>query len=59
MNWPVLKDIRWIAFQITSILSAVIGVMLAFGSNSYWVLFVVLSIVLMGLGVSRATKLQK
>ncbi|UJL45171.1 hypothetical protein KFZ58_12190 [Virgibacillus sp. NKC19-16] len=38
MNWPVLKDIKWVAFQLTSILSAVAGVIFAVGSNSYWVL---------------------
>ncbi|WP_090085126.1 hypothetical protein [Lentibacillus persicus] len=59
MNWPVLKDIKWLSFQLASILSAVIGVFLAIGSNSYWVLFIFLSMILMAIGVNRATKLTK
>ncbi|WP_077324770.1 hypothetical protein [Virgibacillus siamensis] len=59
MNWPVLKDSKWLAFQLTSILSAVTGVILAVGSNSYWVLFILLSMILTGFGVNRATKLTR
>ncbi|GGB58404.1 hypothetical protein GCM10011409_39860 [Lentibacillus populi] len=59
MNWPVLKDIKWLAYQLTSILSVLTGLILAVGSNSYWVLFVLLSMLLMGLGMSRATKLTR
>ncbi|GAA0595185.1 hypothetical protein GCM10009001_09140 [Virgibacillus siamensis] len=59
MNWPVVKDLKWLVFQSTSILSAVVGIILAVSSNHYWVLFVCISMFLMYLGASRATKLTR
>lgn len=59
INWPVLKDAKWLLFQSTSILLATIGVTLAVFNNSYWVLLVVLSMLLMLFAVNRAAKITK
>ncbi|MFA1819714.1 hypothetical protein ACDX78_05865 [Virgibacillus oceani] len=59
INWPVLKDIQWLTFQLTSTLSAVIGVIMAVDNNNYWVIFVFLSLLLLTLGVNRTVKLTE
>lgn len=59
MNWPVLKDTKWLVFQLTSILLAASGVTLAVVNNSYWVLFGGFSMLLMFFAVSRAAKVTK
>ena len=59
MNWSVLKDLKSIIGFITSSLLAVVGVVLAINNNSYWVVFVVLSIMLSFFSIRRADKLYK
>ncbi|MDR7080681.1 hypothetical protein J2Y03_005772 [Neobacillus niacini] len=59
MNWSVLKDLKTIIGFITSSLLAVVGVVLAINNNSYWVVFVVLSIMLSFFSIRRADKLYK
>ncbi|SIS66499.1 hypothetical protein [Salimicrobium salexigens] len=56
MNWSVIKDKRWLIFQSASILLAIIAVVMAVNNNSYWVLFVALSMLLMVVGTNRAAK---
>ncbi|WP_100013110.1 hypothetical protein [Lentibacillus sediminis] len=59
MNSPVLKDKKWWALEIASIFSAVTAVILAVGDNSFWVPFVILTVVLTMFGMRRAAKLTR
>ncbi|UOR12835.1 hypothetical protein [Halobacillus amylolyticus] len=59
MNWLVIKDTKWLVFQLTSMLLAAIGITLAVVNNSYWVLFGVFSMLLMFFAVNRASKMTK
>jgi len=59
MNWPVLKDKKWLALQSISILLAVIAIVLASANNGYWLPSIVFSMILLSLAVRRATKLTR
>ncbi|WP_163527286.1 hypothetical protein [Halobacillus ihumii] len=59
MNWLVIKDTKWLVFQLTSILSAAIGITLAVVNNSYWLLFGVFSMLLLFFAVNRVSKMTK
>ncbi|WP_143544226.1 hypothetical protein [Salimicrobium humidisoli] len=57
MNWPLIKDRRWVLLQSASILLAVITLILAVNNNNYWVLFSALSMLMMIISASRAAKI--
>lgn len=59
MNWSVLKDLKTMLGFIISILLGLIAVILAVNSNSYWVVFVVGSVIPIALIVIRADKIYK
>jgi len=57
LNWGVVKDKKWLIFQLNSMVLAVIAVIFAVYDNSYWLLFVFLSLIFMFLSVNRASKI--
>lgn len=59
MNYKVLKDLKVISGLISAILLSVIAIALAVYNVSYWVFFVVVSMVLLFLSVHRADKIMK
>lgn len=59
LNWTVLKDKKWLVFQSASTFSAIIALVLAIDNNTYWALFVALSMLLMFLSLNRAAKIYK
>lgn len=59
MNYPVLKDVKTMVGFILSLILSVIAIALALNSNSYWVFFIVISLIVLAVSVFRADKLYK
>lgn len=59
MNYKVLKDIKVISGLISSIILSGVALVLAIYSSSYWVLFVVVSLLVLFSSVHRASKIMK
>lgn len=59
MNYKVLKDVKVVSGLISSIILSVIAIILAIYSISYWVFFVMVSMVVLFLSVHRADKVMK
>ncbi len=59
MNYKVLKDVKVVSGLISAILLSVIAIALAVYNVSYWVFFVVVSMVLLFLRVHRSDKIMK
>lgn len=59
MNYKVLKDVKVVSGLISSIVLSGIAIILAIYSISYWVFFVVVSMVVLFLSVHRADKIMK
>ena len=59
MNYPVLKDVKVMSGFISSIILSVIAIGLAINSSSYWVFFIVISLVILTVSIFRADKLYK
>ena len=59
MNYPVLKDVKAMAGFILSLILSVIAIALALSNSSYWVLFIVISLIVLAVSVFRADRLYK
>jgi len=59
MNYKVLKDVKVVSGLISSIILSGIAIILAIYNISYWVFFVVVSMVVLFLSVHRADKIMK
>ncbi|WP_449537991.1 hypothetical protein [Ferdinandcohnia sp. Marseille-Q9671] len=57
MNFPVLKDVKAVIGFIMSLMLVGIAIVLATKNNSYWVVFVVLSLMVSYFSVRRADKI--
>ncbi|CRK82909.1 hypothetical protein [Neobacillus massiliamazoniensis] len=57
MNYKVLKDIKAMSGFVSTIKLSAIAVALAIFNISYWVIFVILSILVLSLSVFKADKL--
>ena len=55
----VLTDLTWVVLQLSAVIAAFIGVLLAGNGNGYWVFFIVLTSVLTFLAITRATKMAE
>lgn len=58
MNWPVLRDWKWLVLQATAILFAIVAIGLAVADLRGWVIAAVLSIITNTFGVDRASHLS-
>ncbi|MFD1928222.1 hypothetical protein ACFSFY_09140 [Sporosarcina siberiensis] len=58
MNWPVLRDWKWLVLQATAILFAIVAIGLAVADLRGWVIAAVLSIIMNTFGVARASHLS-
>jgi hypothetical protein len=59
MNYKVLKDIKAMSGFVSSIKLSAIAAALAIDNISYWVVFVILSFIVLSLSVFRADRLYK
>lgn len=59
MNYKVLKDVKVVLGLTLSIILSAIGLILAIYNISYWVFFVVVSMVVLSFSVYRADKVMK
>lgn len=59
MNYKVLKDVKVVSGLISSIILSGIAIILAIYSISYWIFFVVVSMMVLFLSVNRADKIMK
>lgn len=59
MSWSVLKDIKTMLGFITSLLSAVVAVVMSINNSSYWIVFVVFSLLISFFSVRRADSVYK
>ncbi|MDY0394431.1 hypothetical protein ACFSMW_08445 [Virgibacillus halophilus] len=57
LNWPVVKDRKWLMLLLVSILFAMLAVFLAAVKNQYGVLSIIISILLTTVNVNRTAKL--
>ncbi|MFC0014129.1 MULTISPECIES: hypothetical protein [Allobacillus] len=55
----VLTDLTWILLQLSAVIAAFMGVLLAGRGNDYWVFLIVLTSILTFLAITRATKLAE
>ncbi len=57
MNYTMLKDVKTMIGFFSSIIGSIIAIFLAAGDSDVWVVFIVLSLILLALSVTRASRL--
>lgn len=58
MNYTMLKDVKTMIGFSASIIGSIIAILLAAGDSDVWVVFIVLSLILLALSVTRASRLS-
>ena len=58
MNYTMLKDVKTMIGFFSSIIGSIIAIFLAAGDSDVWVVFIVLSLILLALSVTRASRLS-
>jgi hypothetical protein len=57
MNYTMLKDVKTMLGFSASIIGSIIAILLAARDSDVWVVFIVLSLILLVLSVTRASRL--